>query len=125
CRAELAGEIRCDERAARLVATSDQPHREPSARPLEIEVQTERPDRPAAAARLLRIEVAEEDPRARLRSRDAEAAGGGELVVERFCWNHCRIGGRRRGTLDDAPHFACGLACKVRRAVAKVLLYDQ
>ena len=78
---EFAREIRRDERAARLIRAGDQPHRQPSAFALEIEVQTERTDGPTATARLLRVEETEEDARAGLRSRDSEAAGEKKLIL--------------------------------------------
>lgn len=45
-----------------FVAIGDQPHREPPAFPLEIEIEAERTDRPPAAAGLLRIEETERTP---------------------------------------------------------------
>src|SRR5439155_5892790 len=94
---KLAGEIRRDERAARLVRAGDQPHRQPSAFALEIEVQTERADGPPAAAWLLRVEEAEEHPRAGVRRGDGKASRRREFVVERLDGNPVRVGRRRGG----------------------------
>ena len=123
---KFAGQIRRDECAARLVAARDQPHREPRAFALEVEIQPERSDRPPAAAWLLRIEEAEKYPRAGRSFCDGETPGCREPVLQRF--RRGQRGGvrsRLRGALDRAAHFARGFSGEVRRAVSEVLLHRQ
>src|SRR5581483_9344496 len=79
---ELARDERRDERAARLVHASNQPHGQPLASTFAVHIHTERTDRPTASARLLGAEEAEEDAAAGRRLGDGERAAGAELVVE-------------------------------------------
>lgn len=123
--AVFSRQIRGDESAARLIAAGDEPHREPPAFVLEIEVEPERTDGPPAAAGLLRIHKAEEDAATASRGFDGESARGRESVVEGFRRNLRRIHRRSCAALHAPADLAWRRAGKARGAVAEVLFHDR
>jgi hypothetical protein len=102
---EVAGQVRCEKCAARFVGVRNQPRGDSAASLLEIKIETERTDRPAAASRLLRVEESEENAGAALSLRDREGAGSDEMIVQRL-WRNLRGVLRRGGRpLDGSTHL--------------------